>query len=270
MEKVFEIYIKTTPERLWDAITDPEIRAEYNFGAGGSLPNGRSGRVIEMAVPDPRASCLSAKVRCSRSTRRAGSCTRCSRSFSEEAKAEGENESHVGHRAGRRLGAAGRLTHDQTREGVNPEIYGGWPMVLSGLKTWLETGELLTTPRITHVRRVILANLERGCVANIVAAVRWTDELAPPQDGLSVRVDRERAKDYSTSSGGPVERRCATGRVDDLPVGGGTGRRSMPPAAVTSEQRGGGPAMNVPNGTGAVSGGQLGTAYQLAVPMKGS
>ena len=34
MEKVFEIYIKTTPERLWQAITDPEIRAKYNFGAG--------------------------------------------------------------------------------------------------------------------------------------------------------------------------------------------------------------------------------------------
>src|SRR5438094_4417596 len=33
MEKVFEIYIKTTPERLWEAITDPEIRAKYNFGA---------------------------------------------------------------------------------------------------------------------------------------------------------------------------------------------------------------------------------------------
>src|ERR671937_2007012 len=27
MEKVFEIYIKTTPERLWEAITDPEQRA---------------------------------------------------------------------------------------------------------------------------------------------------------------------------------------------------------------------------------------------------
>jgi uncharacterized protein YndB with AHSA1/START domain len=24
---VFEIYIKTTPERLWEAITDPEMRA---------------------------------------------------------------------------------------------------------------------------------------------------------------------------------------------------------------------------------------------------
>ena len=32
MEKVFEIYIKTTPERLWEAITDPEQRAKYSFG----------------------------------------------------------------------------------------------------------------------------------------------------------------------------------------------------------------------------------------------
>jgi len=34
MEKVFEIYIKTTPERLWQAITDPEMRAKYTFGVG--------------------------------------------------------------------------------------------------------------------------------------------------------------------------------------------------------------------------------------------
>src|SRR2546428_14186143 len=33
MEKVFEIYIRTTPERLWEAITGPEIRSKYNFGA---------------------------------------------------------------------------------------------------------------------------------------------------------------------------------------------------------------------------------------------
>jgi hypothetical protein len=38
------------------------------------------------------------------------------------------------------------VTHDQLREGANDELYGGWPMILSGLKTWLETGELLTTP----------------------------------------------------------------------------------------------------------------------------
>src|SRR3954471_22940866 len=32
MEKVFEIYIRTTPEQLWEAITDSELRAKYNFG----------------------------------------------------------------------------------------------------------------------------------------------------------------------------------------------------------------------------------------------
>ena len=29
---VFEIFIKTTPERLWEAITDPRQRARYSFG----------------------------------------------------------------------------------------------------------------------------------------------------------------------------------------------------------------------------------------------
>jgi uncharacterized protein YndB with AHSA1/START domain len=32
MEKVFEIYIRTTPERLWDAITDSDIRGKFQFG----------------------------------------------------------------------------------------------------------------------------------------------------------------------------------------------------------------------------------------------
>ena len=38
------------------------------------------------------------------------------------------------------------VTHDEFREGANEELFGGWPMIVSGLKTWLETGELLTTP----------------------------------------------------------------------------------------------------------------------------
>jgi uncharacterized protein YndB with AHSA1/START domain len=29
---VFEIFIKTSPERLWEAITSPELRAKYSFG----------------------------------------------------------------------------------------------------------------------------------------------------------------------------------------------------------------------------------------------
>ena len=38
------------------------------------------------------------------------------------------------------------VTHDELREGANDQLYGGWPMILSGLKTLLETGQTLTTP----------------------------------------------------------------------------------------------------------------------------
>ena len=39
-----------------------------------------------------------------------------------------------------------RVTHDELAEDANSELCGGWPMILSGLKTLLETGELLDTP----------------------------------------------------------------------------------------------------------------------------
>jgi len=52
------------------------------------------------------------------------------------------------------------VTHDQLREGGTDEIWGGWPMILSGLKTWLESGELLTTPGSLRVYQgVTLASL---------------------------------------------------------------------------------------------------------------
>ncbi len=38
------------------------------------------------------------------------------------------------------------VTHDELAEDASAELYGGWPMILSGLKTWLETGDVLTTP----------------------------------------------------------------------------------------------------------------------------
>ena len=37
MEKVYEIYIRTTPERLWQALTSPEDRPQFQFGAGRQL-----------------------------------------------------------------------------------------------------------------------------------------------------------------------------------------------------------------------------------------
>jgi hypothetical protein len=54
-----------------------------------------------------------------------------------------------------------RVTHARLREDANAELYGGWMMVLSGLKTLLETGELLTTARLAP----LLARPAAGCVS---------------------------------------------------------------------------------------------------------
>ena len=48
------------------------------------------------------------------------------------------------------------VTHDQLREGASNELYGGWPQILSGLKTLLETGESLTTPGSLLAGRAML------------------------------------------------------------------------------------------------------------------
>ena len=47
---VFEIYIKTTPERLWEAITDPEMRAKYSFGVQTNS-DWKPGSGYESSVP---------------------------------------------------------------------------------------------------------------------------------------------------------------------------------------------------------------------------
>jgi uncharacterized protein YndB with AHSA1/START domain/DNA-binding transcriptional ArsR family regulator len=142
MEKVFEIYVKATPERLWDAITDPEIRAKYNFGAAVHT-DWKVGSRIEMAAPNAGFVLGEGEVLEVDPPRRLVHTMHSF--FSEEAKAEGPT------RVAWDIEPVGdscrvTVTHDQMREGANDQIYGGWPMILSGLKTWLETGELLTTP----------------------------------------------------------------------------------------------------------------------------
>ena len=142
MEKVFEIYIKTTPERLWEAITSPEIRSKYQFGAqvksdwtpgsrfemGNPRANGLLGEGENIEVDPPRRLVQTMVAL-----------------WSDEVKAEGTSRVTWEIEP---VGDSCRLvvTHDRLRDGANDQLYGGWPMILSGLKTWLETGELLTTP----------------------------------------------------------------------------------------------------------------------------
>ena len=142
MKKVFEIYIKTTPERLWEAITDPELRSKYTFGVridsdwsagspyeasagNGTIPISQ-GENLEV---DPPRRLVQSFVAL----------------WGEDVKSQGTS------RVTWEIQPVGDscqliVTHDQLPEGANEQLYGGWPMILSGLKTLLETGELLTTP----------------------------------------------------------------------------------------------------------------------------
>ena len=142
MEKVFEIYIKTTPERLWQAITDSEMRQKYTFGVGvdsdwtaGSryeATHAKAGVAIShgenLEVDPPHRLVQSFNA-----------------AWSDEVKSEGTSKVTWEIEP---VGESCRLTviHSDLREMANDELYGGWPMILSGLKTLLETGELLDTP----------------------------------------------------------------------------------------------------------------------------
>jgi uncharacterized protein YndB with AHSA1/START domain/biotin operon repressor len=142
MEKVFEIYIRTTPERLWEAITDPEIRAKYNFGMA-VRSDWKPGSRLEMSSPRAGAPLGEGEVlEAEPPLRLVHTMTAL---WGEDVQAEGQ--SRVSWEI-EPIGDSCRLTvvHDQLRDGANEQLYGGWPMILSGLKTWLETGELLTTP----------------------------------------------------------------------------------------------------------------------------
>ena len=127
---------------MWEAITNPEIRAKYHFGsrvesewspgsrfemvhynAEGPLMEGEN-----LEVDPPRRLVQSQRAL-----------------WGPEVIAEGTTRVTWEIEP---VGDSCRLTvtHDQLRDGANEQLFGGWPMILSGLKTWLETGELLTTP----------------------------------------------------------------------------------------------------------------------------
>jgi uncharacterized protein YndB with AHSA1/START domain/DNA-binding transcriptional ArsR family regulator len=158
MQKVFEIYIKTTPERLWQAITDPEIRRKYAFGvvvrsdwkpgavyAGitGDETISPGGKIFEgqnLEIDPPKRLVQSFRALWSDDVKAAGT-SRVTWEIQQVADS-----------------CCLTVTHDELPEDANPELYGGWPMVLSGLKTVLETGERLTTPAsLMYVRPEAIA-----------------------------------------------------------------------------------------------------------------
>ncbi len=140
---VYVTYIETTPEKLWEALTSSGFTRRYWFGS-----EVRS----DWKVGSPFALVMDGKTTDTGEILEADRPRRLSYSFKHELYEELRNEptSRVTFTL-EPFGSLVKLTvaHDGLVEGGKylGAISNGWPAILSGLKSLLETGKLLPIPR---------------------------------------------------------------------------------------------------------------------------
>jgi uncharacterized protein YndB with AHSA1/START domain len=136
--QVYNVFIKATPEQIWEAITNPEFTEKYFYASRVELANGRRrafgpegelwGDEAILEEDPPRR------------------LVHGWRALYDPELAE-EATSRVTWEIEQQEGGVSRLTvtHDQLEGAPKTaeSVAGGWMYVLSGLKTLLETGEPL-------------------------------------------------------------------------------------------------------------------------------
>jgi len=138
--QVYQVFIKATPEQIWQAITDPEFTSKYFYASRVSFENGRrksfgpagelwgDEAILEEDLPRKLVHGW--------------------RALYDPALAE-EETSRVSWEIEPQEGGVTKLTvvHDQLEGAPKTaeSVAGGWSYILSGLKTLLETGEPLSS-----------------------------------------------------------------------------------------------------------------------------
>jgi DNA-binding transcriptional ArsR family regulator len=125
MEKVFEVWIRSTPEKIWEAISDDSIRQQYSFNPPPDMnpDDFATGETVEEEPPHRLVQTMKALW-------------------------SPEVEKYPATTITYEINPRGdmcqlRVTHSDLTEEMSDEIWGGWPMILSSLKSLLETGESL-------------------------------------------------------------------------------------------------------------------------------
>ena len=142
---VFQIYIRATAEQVWQAITETEFRRQYFFGSTiettfePGTPLRSHGPDGELWGDDTVLECDPPHL-----------LVHTWRSLWDP-EAAAEPPSRVTWRVEEQDGGLTKLTvvHDELEQSsaTSRSVSGGWALVISGLKTLLETGAPLTTSR---------------------------------------------------------------------------------------------------------------------------
>ena len=147
---VYVTFIRTTPEKLWSALTDASQMKEYWFGMHFET-DWKAGSAWQMIFPDGRVADTGEILKLEPLKRIQ---LKWRNEFRPELKAEGfalctiEIEPY---------GDAVRLSIAHTIERADSKfieaVSGGWPKILSNLKSLVETGRVVLTERDhTHAR----------------------------------------------------------------------------------------------------------------------
>ena len=137
---VYVTYIRTLPEQLWAALTAPEFMKKYWFGMNVDT-DWKPGSPWKLVFPDGRVADTGEIVEIDKPRRLV---LRWRNQFRPELHEEGDARCVI------EIEPAGEvvkltLTHEIDKPGSKliEAVSGGWPKILSSLKTLLETGTAL-------------------------------------------------------------------------------------------------------------------------------
>ncbi len=138
---VYVTYIRTTPEKLWEALVTPEFTKQYWFGVS-QISDWKVGSAWKLMYDDGRVTDVGEVLEIDPPRHLV---VAWRNEFRPELKAEGTS------RASFDIAAAGDMvkltvSHEIAKEGSKliEAVSGGWPSILSSLKSLLETGKPLT------------------------------------------------------------------------------------------------------------------------------
>jgi uncharacterized protein YndB with AHSA1/START domain/DNA-binding transcriptional ArsR family regulator len=138
-KQVYQVFIRATPEQVWDAITKPEFTAQYFYGSRVET-TGKAGSAFRHFAPDDTTLWADDSIEESDPPRRLVHTFRLL--YNPELAAE--PRSRVTWEIEARPDGVTKLTvvHDELDDSPNTaeSVAGGWMFILSGLKTVLETG----------------------------------------------------------------------------------------------------------------------------------